>query len=210
MPGKCGSVRTHTRPSSVNAVPFYQLHCLRASACVCVSFAHFLLASIFYNFIFFPMRFFLFFFLASHAHDVPLLLIPLPRAETGHTHTHMQRGMSESDAERGRGRESTYTVTYCYIFHYVNARFTPFFFRRCFSCCCCLLVSSTRRSPLPPLPFLPLLPLLYLFIFSHCSSSCMPRLLSSVAWDLRALYKKYCSIYKYTSIHYTHIHSHTH
>lgn len=36
--------------------------------------------------------------------------------------------MSESEAERGRGRESTHTVTYCYIFHYVNARFTPFFF----------------------------------------------------------------------------------
>lgn len=115
--------------------------------------------------------------------------------------------MSESDAERGRCRESTHTVTYCYIFHYVNARFTPFFF----AVASVVVVASWC----PALAALLLIsfsffPLLYLFIFSHCSSSsCMPRLLSSVAWDLRALYKKYCSIYKYTSIHYTHIHTHT-
>lgn len=42
------------------------------------------------------------------------------------THTHTQAAMSESERER-EGRGSTHTVTYCYIFHYVNARFTPFF-----------------------------------------------------------------------------------
>lgn len=114
-----------------------------------------------------------------------------------HTHTH------EGEGERERGAHIQ-SHMYCYIFHYVNARFTPFFFAVVASCC-----PALDALPLPfPLPLL-IPPVLYLFFFRHCSSSCLPRSLSSVAWDLRALYKKYCSIYKYTSIHYTHTHTYT-
>lgn len=113
-----------------------------------------------------------------------LLLIP-SRTRT-HTRTHT---LGE--------REYAYTVTYCYIFHYVNARFTHFFV-------CCLWCPPLTACPpcpfsLPPSPFRSLTLSLSL---SHTRAH-----LHLVAGDLRALYKKYRCIHKYTCIDCVYMHT---